>query len=58
MPNDHEAMQARKRVYHKRLTRVIEGVAWMAEHDVPTTDDILEAQRLMSAEYMAAVRGY
>jgi hypothetical protein len=52
---DFERMKARKRVYHRRLRRVIEGIAWCNNREVPTDEDYDEAQRQMRAQYMEIV---
>jgi hypothetical protein len=53
---DWENMKREKRAYHKRLRRVIDGLAWFNGHDLPTDADYDEAQHILRDEYLAICR--
>jgi cell division septum initiation protein DivIVA len=53
---DFENMKRKKRVYHHRLRRVIDGLAWCHGREIANSADVDEAQEIMRDEYMAIVR--
>jgi hypothetical protein len=59
MANRYEAfqeMKRKKRVYHRRLGRVIEGVAFCNGREIASSADVDEAQAIMWAEYLEISR--